>query len=491
LSPSTTTGALPLSPSTTTGALSLSPSTTTGALSFAVTYARADIDVVSARMPRPSEETIALGAQGAEVVIRQFALTIVGGPGAGATTQSSGVELVIGSSPGNDLVLADPAVSRHHCVVSATKDGFLVRDLESKNGTTVQSVRIEGAYLTAGALIGVGRTVLRFEPLDARIREPLSPERQLGGMVGTSAPMRRIFALIPRVALSDATVLIEGPTGTGKELVAEAIHEASPRRDGPLVVIDCSAIPPALIESELFGHEKGAFTGAHTARAGAFEVAAGGTIFLDEIGELPLDMQPKLLRVLEDRTVKRVGGAKAIPLDVRVVAATNRDLRSEVNHGRFRPDLYYRLNVVKLRVPPLRDRREDIPLLVAHFFRELGAGEHPPADLVATLLASDWPGNVRELRSAVERAVLLGDPRSDDEAPLSQEHGRVPTSTRVLDTSASFRVAKARVVDEWEKWFVTELLHRHGTVSNAAREAKMDRHHLGELLRRHGIRPSK
>jgi DNA-binding NtrC family response regulator len=294
--------------------------------------------------------------------------------------------------------------------------------------------------------------------------------------------MRRIFALLPRLAGSDATVLVEGPTGSGKELIARALHEDGPRAEGPLVVVDCSSIAPTLVESELFGHEKGSFTGAHALRVGAFEAASSGTVFLDEIGELPLDIQPKLLRVLEERAVKRVGAVKTTPVDVRLVAATNRDLRAEVNRGRFRADLYYRLAVVKLRVPPLRERREDIPLLVAHFYQQL-VGQAPPAELVSALVENEWPGNVRELRGAVERAVLLGDPHQDEDTSPS----RAWAEGGELDATIPFRAAKERVVRAWEKWYVTELIARYGTVSRAAREVKMDRHHLGELLRLHGV----
>jgi DNA-binding NtrC family response regulator len=433
-------------------------------------------------------ETIALVTRDGEQAFRKFSLTVTTGgeKDKGKTAMSTGAELVIGTAEGSHLLLSDPTVSRCHCAVSVTKDGFLLRDLGSKNGTRLQGFRVEAAYLDSGALVRVGKTTIRFDPLDGEITEPLDRATKMGAIVGMSPAMRRIFSVLPKVAASETTVLVEGPTGTGKELVARAVHEGSPRVDGPLVVVDCSAIPPTLIESELFGHEKGAFTGAHAMRVGAFESAHGGTVFLDEIGELPLDMQPKLLRVLEERTVKRVGGTKPIALDVRLVAATNRDLRVEVNRGRFRSDLYYRLAVVKLKIPPLRERREDIPLLVAHFWEQLVAdGTQPPAELVSALVENDWPGNVRELRGAVERAVLLGDPGSDDDTGQGQEQPVL--ANQMLDTGVPFRAAKERVVRAWEKWYVSELIARFGSVSRAAREVKMDRHHLGELLRLHGV----
>jgi DNA-binding NtrC family response regulator len=305
--------------------------------------------------------------------------------------------------------------------------------------------------------------------------------------------MRRIFAMLPRLAESDATILLEGETGTGKGLLASAIHEASPRARGPFTVVDCGSIPPNLIESELFGHEKGAFTGATSARVGAFELARGGTVFLDEIGEMPLDMQPKLLRALEDRLIKRIGGSEQIQLDIRIIAATNRDLRSEINRGRFRSDVYYRLNTFRIRVPPLRERRGDIPLLVAHFYSQLApTGDAPPAELLADLARHDWPGNVRELRSAVERTVLLGDPNVWRE--ISDDHTPDPVVAPAAEDARfvggmSFRAAKELAVAAWEREYVRALAANHGgNLSRAARAVRMDRNHLRELLVRHHIR---
>jgi DNA-binding NtrC family response regulator len=439
--------------------------------------------------------TRALPGRARELTFRRFRLVVVAGADKGAEKVSDAPEFVIGTGDGNQLVLSDAAVSRHHCVITATPLGYLLRDLGSTNGTTLAGFRVESAYLKSGALIGVGESSLRFESLEEEIREELSEDDRYGRALGRSPAMRRIFALLPRIAASDSTVLLEGETGTGKGLLAEAIHQGSARARGPLVVVDCSSIPPTLIESELFGHEKGSFTGAHVARQGAFEAARGGTIFLDEVGELPLDMQPKLLRALEERLIKRIGATEAVRLDVRVLAATNRDLRQEVNRGAFRSDLFYRLNIVRLRIPPLRERREDIPFLVAHFYKQFvtEGDPNPPAELVATLTRQDWPGNVRELRSAVERSVLLGDPelwRELAAAPEPAEGAAAQGAPDELDfdPSLSFRAVKERAVARWERAYVKELVRRSGgNLSRAARFARMDRNHLRELLRRHDV----
>jgi DNA-binding NtrC family response regulator len=455
------------------------------------------------KMDAASQETVALVVRPGERVIGRFRLLVTTGPDQGAEIVSDGDELSIGSSAGNHLVLRDPAVSRHHCVIRATERGFLLRDLGSRNGTTLAGFRVEGAYLAPGAVIGAGDTKLRFVPLAEEIVEPLSGDEQYGRVLGQSPAMRRLFAALPRIAASDSTVLIEGETGTGKGLLADAIHARSQRARGPFVVIDCSAIPPNLIEAELFGHMKGAFTGAQASRPGAFEGAAGGTVFLDELGELPIDMQPKLLRALEERVVRRIGSLEPIRLDVRVVAATNRDLRQEVNRGTFRSDLYYRLNIVRIRLPPLRERREDIPMLVAHFYEQLSrSGDpRPPAELCAAFALQDWPGNVRELRAAVERAILMQDIDLWSEATAAigatATQGREPfrdaEAAAPLDYKAdlalhSFRAAKERVVTRWERGYIEALVRKNGgNVSRAARDARMDRNHLRELVRRYQI----
>jgi DNA-binding NtrC family response regulator len=438
-------------------------------------------------------ETVLLDRTGREISYQRIRVEVVAGADLGKSAIAEIGELSIGTSPGNDLQLTDPAVSRHHCAIAVVARGYQLSDLGSTNGTFVGGIGVERGFIRAGATLEIGQTRLRFDVGDDRVREPIAVEERWGRALGRSPAMRRIFALLPKLAGADTSLLLEGETGTGKSLLAEVIHDASERRDRPFAVLDCGAIPPTLIESELFGHEKGAFTGAIATRRGVFEGAAGGTVFLDEIGELPLEMQPRLLRALEDRVVRRVGGNESVRLDVRVIAASNRDLRQEVNRGRFRTDLLYRLNTVRLRVPPLRERRDDIGVLAAHFWTQFANDPQaaPPAELLLDWLRRDWPGNVRELRSAVERAVLLDDPTIW--AEISSTISVPLDSTRQVefDAASSFRVAKERAVGEWERGYVRELVRRHdGNLSRAARAARMDRNHLRELLRRHGVTAS-
>jgi DNA-binding NtrC family response regulator len=291
--------------------------------------------------------------------------------------------------------------------------------------------------------------------------------------------MRRLYPIIEQCGSSNATVLIVGETGTGKELIAEAIHDASDRRDKPFVVVDCSALSHDLAESELFGHERGAFTGAETVRIGAFESARGGTVFLDEIGELAIDLQQLLLRVLEARTVRRIGSNQQRPVDVRVISASHRDLRREVNQKRFRADLFYRLNVLRIAVPSLRERTGDIELLASHFWRTFRS-DAPPEALLRHLASHHWPGNVRELRNAVERAAVLG---WKPQQPASA----------VLPVLSTYQQAKQRALWDWERTWVEQLLSANSfNLSRSARVAKMGRTNLRELARKHGIttRPS-
>jgi two-component system response regulator GlrR len=428
----------------------------------------------------PNEWT-AISTGSREVRYQRFAVRVISGPDAGREAASTGASIAIGTAPGNDLVLADRMISRHHCEISVSERGFVVRDLDSTNGTTVGGVRVATGYLEPGAVIGVGGSTLRFEVHDGEVREPLSADARFGPVIGESAAMRRVFAVLARTAPVDASVLLEGETGTGKGLVAEAIHQASPRAERPFVVVDCGALPPSLIESELFGHARGAFTDARENRVGAFESAQGGTVFLDEIGELPLEMQPKLLRALDSRVIRPIGSTRTVPLDVRIIAATNRDLREEVNRGRFRADLFYRLNVVRVRIPALRERREDIPGLAAHFYRRLARDTDPapPPELLAWVSQQRWPGNVRELRAAVERALLLGDTGGGDT-------GTAINVSNVGDVT--FHAAKQRIIDDWEREYLRAAMRQFdGNLTRAGAAVGLDRNHLRLLLQRHGI----
>ncbi len=416
--------------------------------------------------------------------LRKFALRIVEGPGQGAVAVLTERRVRIGTAATNDLRLEDEFASRAHAEVVVDEIGFRLLDLGSRNGTFLGAHRVTDAWLAAGDRIRIGRTTIAFEASDDTVRLPLSEAGAFGRLVGESVPMRRLFEVLSRVAPSDSTVLIGGETGTGKEEAARAIHAGSPRATGPFAVVDCGAIPGSLLASELFGHEKGAFTGALAAKPGAFERAGGGTLLLDEVGELALDLQPQLLRAIERREIQRLGGTQVITVDVRILAATNRDLRRDVNAGRFRADLYFRLAVVEVEIPPLRDRPSDLPLLVAHLSAELEARTalRPPSPSPQEserLAKHAWPGNVRELRNWLERAALVG-------AGRDVETVMAPTSSP--GSALPYREAKATVVDRFERAYVEEILARAGgNVSKAARDAKMDRTHLIELIKKHGI----
>jgi two-component system, NtrC family, response regulator GlrR len=416
--------------------------------------------------------------------LRRFRVTVESGPEPGLCRDSTSDRCSIGSHPLNDLVIADPTVSRFHCEIRIAPEGALVFDLKSRNGTILDGVKVREAFLRGGSVLRLGRVVLRFEFAAQGNRIPVSGRQRFGSLVGASVAMRATFALMERAAQSDVTVLLEGETGTGKGKAAEAIHQESARGKKPFVVIDCSSIHANLLESELFGHEMGAFTGAKGRRVGAFEEANGGTVFLDEVGELPADLQPKLLRVLENRELRRVGANRFIPVDVRVIAATNRDLRAEVNAGRFRSDVYFRLAVLRILMPPLRSRPEDLPAMVEEMLKGHGADEAARSRLLspgflAELQRGQWPGNARELRNYLERCLVV-----PDEWPL--EGADVDDAAAVLP----FVEAKRRAQAEFERSYLESLLRRFdGKVARAAEVAGVDRVYLYRLLRRHGMKP--
>ncbi|MCK6544746.1 sigma 54-interacting transcriptional regulator [Myxococcota bacterium] len=423
-----------------------------------------------------------------------LAVDVVQGPDAGRSARAVTDTLTIGSAPGNDLVLQDPTVSRYHVELSRLDDGISIVDLGALNGTFVGAVRVERGLVPPGTVLRLGRTQVRLGDGDA-VPVDLLGEDRFGELVGGSPLMQKLMAQIRRASTSDASVLVSGETGSGKELIARAIHDASPRARGPFETVDCGALMPTLVASELFGHEKGAFTGADRQHVGAFERADGGTIFLDEIGELPPSLQPALLGVLERRSFRRIGAQKPIEVDVRIVAATHRDLRAEVNAGSFRQDLYFRLAVVPLRVPPLRERASDIPLLVEHFLREAGhsgpVSEIVPDAVLDSLRAHRWPGNVRELRNFVESALALGEPLPLDGATSAgDERGSgFPSVPLATLNREPYQKARAQVIAEFEAQYLEELLARNGgNVSRAARESGIARTYLTAMLKRQRLR---
>jgi DNA-binding NtrC family response regulator len=397
--------------------------------------------------------------------------------------------VVIGRDEGAQLVVDDPEVSSLHCELRATSEGILVKDLGSTNGTFVGPLRVREAVIGVASELTIGKTKLYVEPT-AKRRVEVGFADRFGSLVGGSPKMRRVFSVLEKVSATPLSVLIVGETGTGKEVVAKTIHEASPRKDGPFVVVDCGSIPPTLAESLLFGHEKGSFTGATERRKGALAEADKGTLFLDELGELPLELQPKLLRALAERQVKRVGGNAFEPIDVRVLAATRRDLGAEMNAGRFRSDLFFRIAQVKVELPSLRDRLQDLPLLVEDTCKRVGKPEHASAVLAwieQRMGAHDWPGNVRELVNVASVAATLADTPGaiDDVLTLAKDNGGLDVPR---PSATAFSEAKRSAVAAFEREYFSSLSKRSkGNVSEMARQSGMERHHVRAYLRKYGI----
>ena len=448
-----------------------------------------------------------------ELVRLHMVIERMGGKESSATHVFDGDVCRIGSHESNDLVLEDKTISRFHCRIAREGSAWRLTDAGSTNGTRLGGVKVLAAELDGEAMLVLGESAIRVKPVSRGHVSLIASPAQFGGIIGNSASMQRLFSVLERVAASDIDVLVHGESGTGKELVATELVQRSARSEGPVVVVDCGSISPTLIESELFGHVRGAFTGADREREGAFEAADGGTLFLDEIGELPLELQPKLLRALEAREVRRVGQTRMKRIDVRVIAATNRDLEREVNRGRFRDDLYYRLAKVSVRVPPLRDRVEDIPLLVRNFLSSLGRDGSLlfSAAVIDTMQQHDWPGNVRELKNYVERSVVLDDvPPPSRRSGTMRAHGsasmgadapnadarlelREASDTHIpradIANDVPFRIAKEAAIATFEKAYLGPLIERcNGNVSQAARAARMDRMYLHQLAQKYGFR---
>jgi DNA-binding NtrC family response regulator len=427
-------------------------------------------------MVQDHASTAAITGREITAMVDRIDLTVIDGPDRGKSFQASSKVCVLGTAEANPLQLTDPTVSRYHCEIALERGRTIVRDLGSKNGTLVDGVPVLAAPMSERSVLTLGKTMIQFSRERGVLRPEASPRSEFGALVGQSLAMREVFFKLERAAGSDVTVLLRGETGTGKDLAAASLHQESARRDGPFVIVDLAATPGSLLASELFGHQRGAFTGADQDRIGAFELAHGGTLFLDEIGDLELELQPNLLRAIERKMIQRVGSNQRIPADVRVITATNRDLRADVNHKRFRADLYYRLAVLEITMPPLRERQEDIPMLVAAIARDLDDPSSLVADpaWVAALLKHPWPGNVRELRNHVERAGGMG-----------RKAGRQP----MVDVSIPLKEARANWVQKFESQYLGELLRAHGgNVSAAARAAGIDRVHFYRLLGRAGVR---
>jgi len=435
----------------------------------------------------------------------------------------------IGAMDDNDLIVRDDTVSRYHCKIVQEDSGYVLYDLGSTNGTFINKVRVREAYLKPGCTVHLGQTELKFYAGEEELEIVPSRKDHLGELVGKSPKMREIYSILEKIAPTNTTVVIEGETGTGKEVVAQTIHKMSLRAGGPLMVFDCGAVPENLIESELFGHEKGSFTGAIMTRQGLFEMGDQGTVFLDELGELPLDLQPKLLRALEQREIRRVGSNRALKVDVRIIAATNRNLEDEVRAGRFRQDLFYRLSVVRLILPPLRERPDDIQLLARHFLRNhvmktpdgSARSRSFSREAMDVLTAYRWPGNVRELVNSIERAVSFADseaievrdlPEHIREAVMTGPGGTMPPPRPSTSTASArglvaastpagseprpaqesfdvtFKEAKERWVSSFERDYIVALLKKNsGNISHAAREADIDRKYFRKLMKKYAI----
>ncbi|HMG56680.1 MAG TPA: sigma 54-interacting transcriptional regulator [Kofleriaceae bacterium] len=441
--------------------------------------------------PRTTEALTA--AQAVRAVVRECRLVRIDDDGRdGAAFLFAAERMVIGADPVADLVIGDAAMSKFHCEIRIRDGAAVIRDLGSRNGTLVDRVPVIEAPLRDGAVLALGRTQLRFHVGTRQVEIPLSQRERFGRLIGRSAAMRASFVVLEAAAASTSTVLLQGESGTGKDLAAESIHLEGARRDGPFVVIDCAAIPASLLEAELFGYEAGAFTGATAQRIGAFEAAAGGTILLDEIGELALDLQPKLLRAIERREIQRIGSTQRIATDARIIAATNRNLRQEVNARRFRSDLYFRLAVLVVTLPPLRDRTPDLPLLVAGILDDLRAGDSAMAralrggELLPELLRHGWPGNVRELRNYVEACLVRQDHAG---AAVVTGVASEPIGEPAIDIALPLREVRERWVRHVERRYLEQLLVLHANnVSAAARAAGIDRVHFHRLLARVGLR---
>lgn len=462
--------------------------------------------------------TIPVGGLEPRLFLPRIQVEVLEGPDQGRSVTVDKGRLSVGKSKENDLVLSDPTVSGIHLIVERTtadipllahlgarttatgKPGiYTLTDQGSTNGTWVSGVRIREVYLSPDLDVKAGNTRLRFTTEEESLSVEPTAENELEGMIGATSEMRHMFGMIKRVAQTNNAVLLLGETGTGKEGLARAIHNQSPRKHKPFVVIDCAALAPNLVEAELFGFKKGAFTGANADRRGLFEEADGGTVFLDEIGDFPKSQQPLLLRALESSTIRPVGGNQYKQIDIRVVAATHRNLREEIEANTFRADLYYRLATIEIEVPPLRDRREDIPLLLQRFadeFRAENAGftvQDASPEVMALLKGYRWPGNVRELRNVVQGAAskrLHGMIQPDDLPSWIRKAAPTPTPTH--DPSGpllEYSEERRKILDAFEQTYFSRLLEEHDyNISQAARTANVTRKVVHNAINKHNLK---
>jgi DNA-binding NtrC family response regulator len=417
-------------------------------------------------------------------------LTAVNGPSKGRAFAVVRASTTVGRHPTNDFVIDDPRVSGTHLELTRVGDRVRARDVGSTNGTWLGNHRVNDIELAIGAEIMIGDTTLRLEVDEAAVAATPTDRESFGRFVGRSPAMRELFATLERISPKDLAVLIQGETGTGKEEVARAIHAASPRANGPFVVIDATALPEAIADLLLFGQEKDE-AGNAVSRTGLFESANGGTVFLDSVGDLPPALQAKVLRLLERREIVRVGGDAAVPIDVRVLSSTRRDLRNAIDRGKFREDLYFRLAQVRAFVPPLRERKEDLPLVCAELLKRAGAEVMIDVEALDHLASMPWPGNVRELDNALLRAAAIardGVIRRSDVAGEGEGFRGSAGERTPLDLSGTFSEAKERAIERFEKAYLTLLMRgTQGNLSAAARQADVARHHLRDLLKKRGL----
>jgi DNA-binding NtrC family response regulator len=419
---------------------------------------------------------------------RTFVLEVIEGPNRGTVFRIDPLGAptsLVGQGPLCALRLSDPAVSRRHASIEPVGPRLRIRDLESKNGTRVDGLAIAEVYLVGGEIVRLGDSAFRVRLEAGAIGPPLPTATDFENVIGASTEMRRLYPMCEKLASSNLSIILEGETGTGKEALAEAIHARSARKDGPFVVFDCTAVPAELLEAELFGHEKGAFTGAVGSRRGVFEQADGGTLLIDEIGDLDLHLQPKLLRAIERSEVRRLGSEAPIRVNARIIAATRRDLDREVQAGRFRDDLFHRLAMARIELPPLRRRVGDIRMLARHFASGLGGDPDAlPQDLIRRWEDYAWPGNVRELRNAVARHLALGELSEAVAAPAANAAASSDDPiSRILELRLPLAEARRRLLEIFEERYIERVLRDNdGHIGRAAAASGVARRYF-QILR--------